>query len=101
MPTEHELKAAAIRAKSCSRKNYATNLVRELFTVEERCTRNVSGACGKRQLDSERIGLIKRSCFEQFPLSNAENSYKAWQDCVKAIDSAGRSLLRKSKENVA
>ena len=92
-----ELKAAAIRAKSCSRKNYATNRARELFTVEERCTRNVSGKYGKRQLDTDKIGFITKSCFEQFPLSNTENSHKAWQDCV---NSAGRNLLRKSKENI-
>ena len=95
-----ELKVAAIRSKSCSRKNYATNLARELFTMEERCTRNVSGKFGKQQLDPGKIFFIKKSCFEHFPLSNTENSHKAWQDCVKAIDSAGRGLLRKSKENI-
>ena len=94
------LKAAAIRSKSCSRKNYATNLAREVFTVDERSTHNVSGACGKPQLDPDKIEFIKRLSFEHFPLSNSENSHKAWQDCVKAIDSASRSLARKLKENI-
>ena len=95
-----DLQAAAIRSKSCSRKNYATNLARELFSQEERSTCNVSGKCGKGALDAKRTAQIRRSCFEMFPFTNAENHYKAWQECVKAIDTAGRGLFRKTKENL-
>ena len=73
---------------------------RKLFSYEERSTSNVSGKCGKRALDSKRIDQIIRSCFEMFPLTNTENLHKAWQDCIKAIDTAGRSLSRKTKENL-
>ena len=81
-------------------KNYATNLAREVFTVDERSTHNVLGACGKPQLDPDKIEFIKRLSIKHFPLSNSENSHKAWQDCVKAIDSASRSLACKLKENI-
>ena len=94
-----DMQAAAIRSKSCSRKNFATNLARELFSVEERRTCNVSGACGKGKLDNEKMEVIQRACFEMYPLTNAENHHKAWQECIKAIDTAGRSLSRKMKEN--
>ena len=102
-PDQHlsDIKTAIIRSKSCSRKNFATNLARELFTPEERCTSNVAGACGKQKLDPEKVYFIKNSLFEHFPLSSTENSHKAWQDCVKAIDSASRNLARRGKENIS
>ena len=99
LPDFNEIKVAAIRARSCSRKNFATNLARELFSYDERCSSNVSGTCGKEKLDTKRMEVIKKFCFENFPLSTTENSYKAWHDCIKAIDTAGRSLVRKNKEN--
>ena len=101
-PDQHlsDIKTAIIRSKSCSRKNFATNLARELFTPEERCTSNVAGACGKQKLDPDKVYFIKNSSFEHFPLSSTENSHKAWQDCVKAIDSASRNPARKGKENI-
>ena len=42
-PDQHlsDIKKAIIRSKSCSRKNFDTNLARELFTPEEHCTSNV------------------------------------------------------------
>ena len=102
-PDQHlsDIKTAMIRSKSCSRKNFATNLARELFTPEERCARNVAGACGKQKLDPEKVLFIKNSSFDHFPLSSTENSHKAWQDCIKAIDSASRNLIRKGKENIS
>ena len=61
-PNQHlsDIKTAIIRSKSCSRKNFATNLARELFTPEERCTSNVAGACGKQKLDPEKVYFIKK-----------------------------------------
>ena len=54
----NELKAAVIRSKSCSRKNYATNLAREFFSAEERRSSNVSGSCGERKLDEKKMEVI-------------------------------------------
>ena len=71
------LQTAAIRSKSCSRRNYATNLARELFSAEERSTCNVSGVCGKGKLDVKWMEVIKISNFEMLPLNNAENNHKA------------------------
>ena len=72
---------------------------REPFSIKQRSSCNVSGVCGKGKLDIKRIKVIKRTCFEMFPLTNPENHHKAWQDCVKAVDSAGRTVFRRMKEN--
>ena len=45
--------------KSCSRRNFAARLVRELFTIEERKTCNVRGVLGKDQLDPSVVEYIK------------------------------------------
>ena len=76
--------------------NYATNLNRQLFSAEERSHSDVhvSGLCGKNKLDIVRVEMIKKSAF---PLSPLEVESKAWQECIKAIDTANRTLCQKRK----
>ena len=89
-------KLSFIRANSCSRENFASKLVKELFTVEERSTSNVKGVLGKEKLDENKIKYIQKITFENYPCSSLEHQ-KCWAKCVKAIDSASRNLCRKLK----
>ena len=85
----------SIRISSSSRRNFATNVNRQIFSEEERMTSNVSGTRGKLQLDSAKVAFIKRVAFQQFPLKGEERAKKAWSDCIEAIDEANRRLNRK------
>ena len=82
----------SIRISSSSRRNFATNVNRQIFSEEERMTSNVSGTRGKLQL---KVAFIKRVAFQQFPLKAEERAKKAWSDCIEAIDEANRRLNRK------
>ena len=57
--------------KSCSRRNFASNLVRQLFSKEVRKSSNVAGR-GKQMLDPVKISYVKSQCFEYFPLCGGE-----------------------------
>jgi len=83
-----------IRRASSSRKNFAANLVRELFTEEERKTSNVNGRNKKKQLDKGRITSVKTMTFRNWPLDSREDEEKEWKVCVGAIDEANRRLNR-------
>ena len=41
----------AAKRRSCSQLNFSANLVRQMFTIEERRSSNVKGKAGKKQLD--------------------------------------------------
>lgn len=91
------------RAKSCSRPNFATILVRKFFTKAVRISSNVSGKCGKTPLNKEMMAAIRVASFKMWPLALTENEKAAWSLCVKAIDEGGRRLYRpkgSSKENI-
>jgi len=92
---------ASIRARSCSRQNFAVNLVRSLFTVNERKVSNVAGVLGKKKLDPKRIVRIKEATFQTYPLEAGETIVGAWALCIKSIDESCRRLNRipKGKEN--
>ena len=84
-----------MKNESSSRKNFSANLVRQLFTEEERASSNVRGKGGKAQLNQAKIDVVKAKTFEMHPLELFENEKKAWGDCIKAIDEANRRLNRK------
>lgn len=92
---------ASIRARSCSRQNFAVNLVRSLVTVNERKVSNVAGVLGKKKLDPKRIVRIKEATFQTYPLEAGETIVGAWALCIKSIDESCRRLNRipKGKEN--
>ena len=87
---------AKIKMESCSRPNFAANLVRSLFTVAERKISNVRGK-GKKQLDPAKIQKVEEAAFQQYPLETGEARKSAWANCIKAIDEAGRRLVRAQK----
>ena len=52
----------------------------------------------KRQLNPDRISLIRSKIFDIWPLEGHEkNEAKSWQECVTAIDEANRRLVRQKK----
>ena len=77
--------------RSCSRRNFAANLVRQLFSKEIRCISNVAGR-GKAMLDPVKISFVKSTCFEYFPLAGTEKLDDEWQKCVISIDESSRRL---------
>ena len=83
------------RAVSCSRGNFAANLNRTWFSVEERLTSNVRGKNKKKQLSPQRMRRIYDATFQMYPMSSKENEKDAWAECIKAIDSSNRQLKRK------
>ena len=78
--------------------NFAANLNRRLFTVEER-TSNVRGNLGKGMLDPERVKYVKEITFSMFPLESKETEKTAWSACVTAIDEVNRRLKKTKKQN--
>ena len=84
------------KSDSCSRANFATNLVRVLFTVAERKESNVKGR-DKKQLHPATIAKIEDATFQQYPLETGEKRRQAWSVCIKAIDESARRLHRRGK----
>ena len=56
-------------------------------------TSNVKGVMGKKKFDEKRLSYIQTLTFENYPCAAAEQK-NCWSKCVKAIDSASRSLCR-------
>ena len=79
---------------STSRKNFAVNLVRKMFSTQERMTSNCAGKKGKDALDPTRLELVKKHVFSEWPLKPGSDGRKEWKDCIQAIDEAGRRLNR-------
>ena len=83
--------------KSCSRKNFATLLVKRLFPEEVRKISNVSGK-DKQKLDPSIIEYVKDTTFVHWPLAQSEKTDKEWGECKIAIDEANRRLNRPAKK---
>ena len=90
---------AAVRLKSCSRKNFGANMVRSVFTTHERVSSNVSGRYDKPKLDPIRIKSVKEATFKMYPCSVGESEAEEWQDCITAIDETCRRIKRKPKDH--
>ena len=89
-----------VRARSSSRSNFTTLLVRSFFKPFIRMSSNVSGTRGKKQLDKEIMAAIKVATFKMWPCTGSENELTAWQQCVRAVDSSGRQLYRPKRSKV-
>ena len=87
---------APLQARSCSRENLALNLVKELFSEEDRISSNVRGKYGKKQLDKKKLAYIKDVTFQSYP-SPTSDVKQAWSKCIKAIDSTSRAFNRSKK----
>lgn len=96
VPMEELLTTAELTqifVKSCSRKNFASCLVRRLFDINTRLRSNVNGR-GKDRLDEKKIKYVRRKAFEFFPLTSGEKEVEEWSKCVAAIDESSRRLKK-------
>ena len=64
--------AMRIKNNSLSRMNFAANINRRVFTIEERAIANVRGKAGKVLLDPERINYIKNITFKLYPVEGRD-----------------------------
>lgn len=73
----------------------ACDLMKILFTNEERVNSNVNGKMGKRQFDCNKIHLIKEVLlhFSGIP-PNSPEWEEVWKTCVTKIDTSNRGLKR-------
>ena len=84
----------SVKMNSCSRQNFAVNLVRQLFTEDERRISNVAGKMNKHKMDVSRIAAVKASALQLYPVDVGETIEKAWASCIKSIDESNRRLNR-------
>ena len=91
-----------IKRISCSRKNFASRLVRELFDETTRRKSNVKGKLGKLQLNPVLIDYVKSITFQYYPLEQFEKENEEWADCIIPIDEANRrkpKLKKRARQN--
>ena len=79
-----------VKSQSCSRSNFAANLVRKLFREDERRQSNVNGKLGKKKLDTKRMQQIRKAVFQMYPCESRENEIHVWAYCCKAVDESCR-----------
>lgn len=91
-------KIRAIQKNSCSRRNFAVNLVRNIFDEETRKVSNVSGKLGKRRMNPVLMEYVKSLSFQYYPLETFESEKVEWGRCIVAIDESNRRLNNKPKK---
>lgn len=69
------------------------DLMKLLFTTEERLLCNVNGKMGKRQFNTHKIQLI-REVLDHFSGMTPAEFDEQWKSCVTKIDTANRGLKR-------
>ena len=79
------------------RQNLAWRLTKEFFSPAEMQNRNCNGRLGKEPLDTFKLGLIKKLCFEHFPKKTSEDKKGLWLNCTTRIDTGIRNLKRYKK----
>ena len=84
-----------IFVRSCSRRNFATRIVRHLIDSETRMCSNVHGR-GKERLDPQVVKYAKVKCFEYFPCPSSSIKDE-WSLCVISIDESCRRLKKQKK----
>ena len=83
-----------VRLQSCSSSNFCSNMVRRLYSVEQRKHSNVRGKLGKSKLDPTRLAVVHQTAFQVYPLATGEREETVWRHCIKAIDESCRRLNR-------
>ena len=89
-----------IQRNSCSRRNFAVNLVRNIFDEDTRKLSNVAGKLGKLKMNPVLMEYIKSVTFQYYSLEPFEKEKKEWHNCVVAIDESNRRLNNKPKKLV-
>ena len=77
-----------ISSSSCSRKNLASNPVKDVFSKEDQMLSNVKDAHVKKNLDKKKMGYVLLQASDLFPVASTENDDKCWANCIKDIVSA-------------
>lgn len=73
----------------------ACDLMKILFTPEERILCNVNGKMGKQQFDSNKIHLIREVLIQYSGIAADSMEWEeAWKNCVTKIDTSNRGLKR-------
>ena len=82
-----------IDKESHSRKNLASKLVCQVFSLHERGSSNVMGLKGKKRLNPTRMDMVKSLTFTMRPIKPGEIEEDIWRkECIKAIDSTNRNI---------
>lgn len=73
----------------------ACDIMKILFTHEERILCNVNGKMGKQQFDSNKIHLIREVLLHYSGLTHSSIEWEeVWKNCVTKIDTSNRGLKR-------
>ncbi|KAK3927367.1 Broad-complex core protein isoforms 1/2/3/4/5 [Frankliniella fusca] len=88
-----EPEVLAVWSKSRSPEQLACDLMKVLFSVEERLLCNVNGKLGKQQFNVHKVQLIREVLSFFTTLSPAEFE-EQWKYCITKIDTANRGLKR-------
>ncbi|CAK9831178.1 Broad-complex core protein isoforms 1/2/3/4/5 [Anthophora retusa] len=80
----------------------ACDLMKILFTPEERILCNVNGKMGKQQFDSNKIHLIREVLLHFSGIApNSVEWEETWKNCVTKIDTSNRGLKSRGLELLA
>lgn len=83
-------------SQSRSLDQLAIELMKRLFTTEERLLCNVNGKMGKPRFNTEKICLLREVLYYYSGL--APDVFEAqWKSCVTKIDTSNRGLKRNKK----
>lgn len=88
-----EPEVLAVWSKSRTPEQLACDLMKVLFSVEERLLCNVNGKLGKQQFNVHKVQLIREVLSFFTNLSPAEFE-EQWKYCITKIDTANRGLKR-------
>ena len=79
----------------------ACDLMKNLFTIEDRIKYNVQGKQGKYPLDPSKIMLIKNVILHFSQLQDLSKQWiELWKECISKIDSCNRGLKRNIKKKI-
>ena len=68
-----------------------------MVSEDEWVSLNVSGTRGKQAISPETIQYVRKCTFLMYPIEAGENEEAAWKNCIRAIDAASKSLVKKRK----
>ena len=77
---------------SMSREFIARHIVRQIFSKEERGTRNCSGKSGKKALDMYRMNAVKREVFKRISAKAADKE-TLWKNCSEFYENVGKKCI--------
>lgn len=88
-----EAEVLAVWSKSRTPEQLACDLMKVLFSVEERLLCNVNGKLGKQQFNVHKVQLI-REVLNFFTSLKPAEFEEQWKYCITKIDTANRGLKR-------